>query len=145
MKKELMLKKLIFIIAMLLIATYIAGCAFSDEPTFYPTLEQAAGNVGNVEIEKIGTEGIEIGKDVFTIADFVDVRPLMMYAEVMELLGRTWEEYPIIGNTIGETFDLNDGSKMMLTFEGRNWLISMSIIDPSGRTFVLRTEHVVDD
>jgi len=41
MKYKLMFKKLIFIIAMLLIVTYIVGCAFSDEPTFYPTLEQA--------------------------------------------------------------------------------------------------------
>jgi len=35
------LKKLTLVVAMLLIVAYIAGCEFSDEPTFYPTLEQA--------------------------------------------------------------------------------------------------------
>ena len=37
----LVLKKLTIVVAMLLIVAYIAGCEFSDEPTFYPTLEQA--------------------------------------------------------------------------------------------------------
>jgi len=83
----------------------------------------------------------EMEKNIFTIADFVNVQPRMPYAEVMELLGMTLiDNYPIVGNTTLITFNLDDGSEMRLLFFLRSHLISMKIVDPSGRSFVLQQE-----
>jgi len=86
----------------------------------------------------------EMDKNIFTIADFVNVKPPMTYAEVMELLGISpRDDYPLLGNTTLEIFNLNDGSEMRLLFFLRDYLISMRIVDPSGRSFVLQQEDTI--
>jgi hypothetical protein len=95
-------------------------------------------------IKKCGrnrSRGKKVEKNIFTIADFVNVEPFMKYAEVMQLLGVTSDkEYPPVGNFTPRIFNLNDGSKMRLLFSAQDYLIYMSIIDPGGRVFILQAE-----
>ena len=84
------------------------------------------------------TEETGMNKYIFTIADFVDIKPGMSYVEVMNLLDVTRDGItPVIRNFTTETFNLNNGAEMRLWFLSRNTLLSMSIFDPSGREFRL--------
>jgi len=80
----------------------------------------------------------EIGGNVYTIEDFANVEILMSYARVMELMGRTQEEFLVSGDTLDKVFELNNGALMALMFSRQGLLLAMHIIYPGGRVFTLQ-------
>jgi hypothetical protein len=80
-------------------------------------------------------------KREFTVADFRNVELGMSYTEVMGLLRIRLEKRMHISNYTVEIFNICNDTEMRLAFLERNELVSMQIIDPSGRVFMTSDEY----
>jgi len=84
-------------------------------------------------------EESEMKSQIYTIADFIEVEIGMPYVDVLKLIEPdSTPQLLRISNYRRLTYELTDGSQMKLSFWSDDTLMTMKIIDSTGREFVLK-------